>query len=164
MKETSKLGGFLLPAYVLPFLFSGLLTQPISKFMGKKKASFLSGLGIGISLLLVGLVSQPIFIIALVCLSSVFSSIAMPEMSAVFEDYAQRLGKTGEDIVGLQSSAGSLAYILGPIMGGLLATFIGNHLTLSVIGLLSLSVSIICLIVVPKKIRMPQAEIAQLAN
>jgi len=161
-QTSGMVGNLLLPAYTLPALFMGIFTAAAAKPMGKKRAAFLSGTLSGLILSLGGLTSNPLLLLGLVFFSSLLNSISVPEIAAVFEDYVQRLGPMGDDLIGLQSSATSLSYIIGPILAGTLAAVLGNQVTFTAMGILLASVSAFALIIVPRKIRMPQKELSNL--
>jgi MFS family permease len=97
----------------------------------------------------------------LISLGSFFLALAIPEIMAVSEDYVNRLGKYSNDMVGLERSAVSSGYIIGPIFAGGVASILGNHLTFSVIGVVIILVSLLALILTPEKIFLPQKELSQ---
>ena len=162
LKAQHPWGGFLLTIHMIPPLFISFLVPLVAKPLGKKRAAFISALIAGVFLTIAGITSNiPLFLL-LIFSSSVASSISFPEIYAVFEDYIARLGPHKVDMIGLQGSASSLAYIIGPIFAGATATLIGNQMTFSVMGGLLILVSLIMLIIVPKKIKMPQQELMEI--
>lgn len=88
-------------------------------------------------------------------------AVIWPEVQATFENYVARLGNNSIDMVGLQASASSLAYIIGPIVTGTLAVLVGNQNTFAILGAILACVSLTMLIIVPRKIKMPQSELKQ---
>lgn len=62
-------------------------------------------------------------------------------------------------MVGLSGSTLSVAYIVGPIIAGLISQFVGEKNTFVVMGIVLTLVSLCLLVVTPKKLRLPQAEI-----
>jgi len=156
LKQTNFLGNFLIPAYVFPSMFMSLLAGKLARKHSKKKIAFLSSL-IGASMLLFGLLFiKSSLLILVIFLSSFFITLSFPETYAVFEDYVARLKDFGHDMVGLESSAISLAYIVGPILAGLLATFLSLQNTIAVFAAILVLMSGVSLFIVPKKIKMPQ--------
>ena len=144
---------------MFPMMFSGLVNKKISANMSKKKAAFLAGIVNGILLVLMGYsVSLPM-IIGLVFGAGLMASIAIPEIMAVSEDLVSRLDNHSNDMVGLERSAVSLAYIIGPILAGLISSVIGHQKTFSVVGIMVLIVSILLFFNTPKKILLPQREL-----
>jgi MFS family permease len=159
LKIQSFWGAFLLPAYSLPSLLTAGFTGLAAKPAGKKRAAFITAAISGLLLIPIGFVSHIWAILGLVFLSSIFLSISFPEIAAVFEDYVTRLGESGDNMVGLQASAFSLAYIVGPIFAGAIASLLGDNFAFVSAGLLVAVVSVFCLFIVPRKIRLPESEL-----
>jgi len=156
--------GLVLVLYGLPSLFMGIFAGRIGRLWGKKRVAFVCGIAAGIFLMFAGTASSTEILLLFIFTASTFLAIAWPEIYAVFEDYVCRLGRTGNDFIGLQSSAIGLSAIIGPTLAGGIATVAGNQATFSVIGLILLSVSIFTLIIVPRKIRLPQSQLVELVN
>jgi MFS family permease len=156
--------GLILVMYGLPSLLLGMFAGFAAKPFGKKRAAFIAGMIGGIILAMVGFAQNDLLILGLVFASSCFLSLSWPEMSAAFEDYVSRLGKTANEFIGLQSSVISLSYILGPILAGAIASVVGNQATFTVVGIFLTLVSIFSLVVVPRKIHMPQTALATLEH
>jgi MFS family permease len=154
--------GLLLVMYGLPVLFIGIFAGWASRPFGKKRAAFLCGIGSGTMLTLAGLTRDHNLLLVFVFLSSMFLAISWPEIYAVFEDYVCRLGKTSNDMIGLQSSTMAMAYLIGPILAGGIASVVGRQQTFTVVGILLVIISVLALIIVPRKIRLPQAELTKL--
>lgn len=159
MREVHRAGGLILTAYMFPPIFMGLILPKITARLGKKRTAFTSALVAALFLILFGLSSDVYLLILLVLISSVFLSISTPALYAAYEDYVSRLGKFNNDMVALGQSAGSIGYIIGPPLAGGIAAAWGNHNTFIFSGILLLSTSIMCLLVVPRKIKMPQKEL-----
>jgi MFS family permease len=164
LREGSAVGNLLFPAYTLPSLFVGLVVAPAARPLGKKRAALLAAIAAGVLLTLVGFVAAALPVVILVFLFSLFFSLTFPEIYATFEDYVTRLGDLGDDLVGLEGSAVSLAYIIGPILAGAIASVFGNGGAFAVAGLALVSVALFGLAVVPRKIRMPQEELAAIVG
>lgn len=162
LKNQNFWGGFLLPAYMLPSLILAFIAGRAAKSFGKKRAAFWSGIFGGILLFVAYLSTNPALIVLIVFLSSIFLSLANVEMTATFEDYVGRVGIFVNDVIGLQSSSVSLAYIIGPVMAGSLAFFGGYRFVFIVMGGLLAAFSILALIIVPRKIKMPIAALEDL--
>lgn len=154
LRQASALGSFFLPAYSFPAIFIWLM---ISLFpsTGKKRLAFITGSLGGLILATVGLSSNLFLILSSVFLASCFLSISYPEIEAVFEDYVTRLGHSGTSMVGLQATAISSSYIIGPILAGSIAQFYGNRAVFSVLGIAVAVYSLFAFFLVPKKIAFP---------
>lgn len=117
IRQNYPWSGFLLTAYILPSLFVPYLVRYIGPHVSKKRVAFWSAL-LGALVLAggaFGLGPSPLLVIC-IFLSSVFFSLDYPEIEAVFEDYLSRIDAYSNDLIGLQSTATSLAYIIGPIL------------------------------------------------
>lgn len=164
LRATSIVGTLLLPAYIAPALFMPLLAGIFAKPLGKKRIAFLLCLPVG-PIMGLGALSQNGWIfLGSIFVSSMFISLATTELYAVFEDYVSRLNRFGTDMIGLQSAAGSLGYIIGPIIAGSVATVVGNHGTFAVFGMLLSLGAILAWFTMPRKTRLPQTELQELVT
>ncbi len=151
--------GLLIVLYTIPSLFMGLIAGRIASIRGKKRAAFVCGLFAGAILVYSGLTpSIPSLMLSVFC-ASLFLSIAWPEVNAVLEDFVSRLGANSNELIAMQNSHLNLAYIIGPIFSGIIATLVGNQASFSVVGALLCVVSIFALLSVPRKIKLPQAQL-----
>lgn len=150
---SSFLGRLIIPAYCLPGLFFGILVTNYARPTGKKKVSFITGALASFLLILFAFTEKPLYLVLITFASSAFLSVSFPEISAVFEDYVSRLGKTGEVMVGIKSSAVSASYVIGPIIAGGLAALVGNRLTFPILGLFIGVYSLGAYFLVPRKLR-----------
>ena len=113
----------------------------------------------GVMLGLLGLFEGVIWQLSLVFLASCALSVSYPLTDAVYSDILARMGRERKHMLGLSSSTMSLAYIVGPAVAGLVASMVGERMTFSVLGISVILVSILLLVVTPKKIKLPQTEI-----
>lgn len=157
LRQTSFFGSLLIPAYVVPSLFTGFFVQKLGSRIGKKRVAFVSA-GVGGLLLFFSmfLTVIPLLLILVIFLSSIFTSISLPAILAVTQNYVSRLGEFGGEMVGLQNAAASVGYIVGPMLAGWAAMEFGNMQAVAGVGLLLLIIAIINLIFVPHKVHMPQ--------
>ncbi len=152
-------GGMFLPLYMLPMIFVGLIVAKWGIYKGKKKMAEVFMLLSGLCLGLIGINdSLPLMLIA-ATLTGITLSVAWPLTDAVYSDIISRMRKEGKHMMGLSSSTLSLAYIIGPIMAGVIAQIVGERMTFSVMGIFMAVVAGILLIITPKKLRLPQNEI-----
>ena len=160
-QSTDGSGGLLLFLYGLPQLFVGIIAGRVARPFGKKRAAFIT-MAISSGLLIIGgLSSDYNLLLVFVFLSSIFSSLTIPEIQGTFSDYDGRLNKTRNSLIGLESSFGNLAYIIGPIIAGVLSDAVGPQKTFGIMGFIALVVSIIAMIVVPRKLKMPRQDLAK---
>ncbi|OGV96002.1 hypothetical protein A2W24_02965 [Microgenomates group bacterium RBG_16_45_19] len=164
LADTMNHGGFLVVAYMLPSLFAGYLAARFSPRYGKKRTAFVTGLICGCLFALSGLTAaSPLFVI-LIFVASIFQGMAMPEIFGAIEDYLERMGHSANTLVGLENSTTSLAFIIGPIFAGLIASVLSELLMFSVFGLLIAGISLLALLIVPRKIHLPQTALNQVGS
>ena len=62
-------------------------------------------------------------------------------------------------MIGLSSSIYSLAFVIGPILAGALAFKFHEQLAFSIIGGIGMGISLLVLLLTPKRLLLPQKEI-----
>jgi len=153
------LGGMFLPFYMLPPLVIGVILAKLGIYKGKKKLAEVFMLLGGLFLALLG-VGDSLWLMLLASLGAgVVLSVAWPLTEAVYSDIIARMGRERKHMMGLAHSTVSLAYIIGPVAAGLTASLVGERLTFVVVGFGTMMLAVFLLIVTPKKLRLPQAEI-----
>lgn len=152
-------GGLLLTAYMSGGIPAILIGNRFGHRLGKKRSAFIAIIFAGLFLLSMGLRHDFYFIIAMAFCAAIFTSIALPKILATSEDYMDRLRSFGTEMVGLERSAYSLAYVLGPISAGLISSVSSYQQTFMIMGGILIGVSILLLCITPRKIRMPQVEL-----
>lgn len=157
-----QLGKFLLTAYIAPAILVGLFLGQNTQKSGKKRVSIISSVGAGIFLISYSLVDSVPIIILFTSFVSLLLGVAVPELKATFENYVSRLKEKNNEMIGLQGSSTSIAYIIGPISATFLAGFFGYKNAFSVLGTFLLGISLILLFIIPKKIKMPQIELEKI--
>lgn len=162
--ERSRLGLVFFSAWTAPPLVFGLMAGPVMKRLRKKKTAFLFGVIAGLLLLPLVWVDSIWLIIICTFLSSVAYSISYPGIDAAVQEYVHKLGPVGNDLIGLQSSSSSFAYIFGPIVAGGLATLVGNQSALGILGGVLALAGTIGLFVVRREIRLPHEALHQLLH
>ena len=161
LKSSHPFGGWLITAYMAPNLLAIILVQRAARW-GKRHIAFLTGIISGLFLFVAGFTTSTPLLLLFVFISSFFSGIAVPEILAASEDYITRLRGLGNDMIALERTASSLAYIIGPILAGAFAGVVGNQRTLSLVGLVSTTLAVAILIATPRKILLPQKALSQL--
>lgn len=154
--EKHFLGGFLLTAYIVPSTLVGLFLTKLTLASGKKRTALITTICAGSLLALYMFInSVPLLIVITGCISF-FLGIAVPQMKATFEDYISRLKENGSEMIGIQGSSTSIAFIVGPILATSIATVFGIQEAFSFLGVLMFALAVLLLYVTPRKIRMPQ--------
>ncbi len=159
LSQTHYLGGLFLVAYLLPSLLFGVFSERVAQKFGKDNSVFVTGILAGLLLTIAGFTQGIIPLMSLVFVAGIFLAIGAPIVSSIFEQYITRLGNSANSLIGLRNSSTSISYIIGPLLSGLIAKFVGYQLTFSVFGI---SLALYCLItffVMPKRIVLPQGEL-----
>ncbi len=165
MQELSNqhvLGNMFLTVYVAPSAIVGLLLGKIPNPFGKKKTALLSSGIAGLGLFSYTFIQNVPLLLLITFFSATFLAIAIPELKATFEDYVSRLRESDTEMIGMQGSSASLAYVIGPILATFLASATSIKTAFSIIGFLVFIISLYLSSVIPKKISMPQKELAQI--
>lgn len=164
IKQYGIPGELMLTLYGIPALFMGMFATIIEKHVGKKRGAFLTGIGAGFMLSLFAFFDQWHITFGLTFLTALFVSLGWPLLNGTFADYVHRLDGLGNSLVGLQGSAISMSYIVGPTLAGFLADSIGNRNAFSVLGAFLVTISLVGLLFIPRKIKMPQKELILLED
>lgn len=154
-------GGLFLPMYMLPPIFLGVILARWGVYKGKKKIAEMFLLMSGIFLACLGIGESLWLMLMLSFFVGVTLSVAWPMVDAVYSDILARMGKESKHMVGLSSSTISIAYIIGPITAGAISSQVGERMTFAIIGAMVIAVAIILLFVTPRKLRLPQKEMAE---
>ncbi len=161
MAKNGFLGSLFLPAYMLPPIFMGVILAKWGVYKGKKKIAEIFLLLSGILLTCLGFKENLELMLLLSFLIGASLSIAWPMVDAVYSDILVRMGKERKHMVGLSSSTVSLAYVVGPIMAGIISSKVGERITFVTLGGLVVLMAVLLLFVTPKKLKLPQTEIAE---
>jgi MFS family permease len=161
LKGIHPLGGAFVSIYSVPGLFVGFLLTMLSKPFGKKRLSFIGGIIAGVGFIAMGLTHSIFLILGLTLVAAIGMCVWQPALDAVYQDYVGRAKGFGNDLIGLTAMAGSLSYILGPIMNGVLSENIGEQNVFMFWGIVALIYSTLLFFIVKRKIHLPQAEVAQ---
>ena len=161
MAEQSAWGGFFLPLYELPMIIMGILVAKLGIYKGKKKLAEIFMLISGVLLLVMYFIQSITLLLVVSFLVGVATSVCWPLRDAVYSDLVSRMGFEGKHMIGLSGSTISLAYIIGPIVSGGLASFFGEKETFVIVGGFLVLMSIFLLVVTPKKLRLPESVIAE---
>jgi MFS family permease len=151
-----QFAGFFMTAYSLPTLLVGWFVGSVTARLGKKRAAFISFLSGSLVITLLIFTSSPLMMILIVFLASFLSSLAWPAINGAYADYITEAHNLEKEIEGLEDFASNLGYIIGPILAGFLADRVGNAGTFSVLGLVSVIISIFLLKITPKHIIIPK--------
>lgn len=161
LARQTTMGGLFLPFYQLPSLFIGIVVVRWKVRDGKKRLSQKFLLLAGLFLSLIFLNNSISWLLLMVLTSSIALGLSYPFLDGVYSDIMSRLGKERKHMIGFTGSIVNISYIIWPPIAGLM-TKVGNERTTFVyMGILTMVISIILLIVTPKKLKLPQAEISK---
>lgn len=159
MARNSAWGGLFLPLYELPMVIMGVVVARWGIYKGKKKLAEIFMLITGILLSGIYFTDSVVLLLIISFFVGLTTSVCWPLRDAVYSDLVSRMGFEGKHMIGLSGSTISLAYIIGPIVSGSLATYFGEKETFVIVGSFLVVVSIFLLMITPKKLRLPQEEI-----
>jgi len=159
LAKTNWWGSMFLPFYILPSLVVGGVIAKLRIEKGKKKLALRFLLGAGFLLSLLEVVQKLSWKLGIVLVSSTLLAVSWPLVNAVYSDLVERMGRERETLLGLADSMMNIAYVIGPIIAGLIAGWVGEEKTFVVIGWLVMIVSGGLMIVMPEKLRLPQKKI-----
>lgn len=152
-------GGFFLPLYQFPSIILGLVIARWRIKSGKKILSEKVLIIAGIFLIAMAASNAIIWQLVMVFLSAIALAFVYPLVQGVYTDIIARMGKEKKEMIGLISSTLNIAYIVWPPIAGFAASKMGERLTFSALGVLTVFVAAVLLFITPKKLRLPQEEI-----
>ncbi len=156
MSEQHFAGGWFMSAYMLPYLFVGLLVAKWGIDQGKKKWAERFLLLGGVGLTIVAFVENIWLILGSVFISGLFLAMAWPLIDSVYTDLVSRAKRGRKHMMGINSATLSLAYVVGPIAAGAIAGKVGELSTFGIMGGMLVVIANILLITTPKKLHLPQ--------
>lgn len=163
LKGELELAGLMISLHVLPTFIIGMFMSRVKIKEHKKKIALLSALVAGGVLTTFGFANDVYQILGIVVVYSAFSAVSFNLLWATYEDYVAREESYETDLIGLERSASSVAYIIGPILGGFLAQQFGEKTAIATAGSALMFVSLLIFLIVPKKIKMPHSQLDQLS-
>lgn len=161
LSRVSPWGSLFLPLYSLPSLFVSFIVARWAIAKGKKRMTLLFMLASGVFLSLIGLSAHIAWQLISIFLFSLTVSFCSPLLEGVYSDISARLGSEKKHMFGMTSSAVNISYIVWPPIAGFIALKVGERMTFSVMGILTVLVAIFLLVVTPRKLKMPQGEIKE---
>ncbi len=164
LRQISPLGAFFVPAYIVPTLLAPLFAGKLAKHFGKKRSAFMIAVPLSLTLFIGHwALHSPLWHVGVMALAGCFAGLILTESEAIFEDYVARLHRFSSEMIGLVRSASSLGYIIGPLVAGMLAEFLGIVRTLAVIGLLPGIAGVFAFFKMRGKTRLPQQQLEQIS-
>lgn len=159
LAKQNPLGGLFLTFYMLSAVFEALILGKRKILHGKKKLAEIFTLLSGVVLLMMLMIHVWWWYLIIVLISSILSALAWPLLDAVYTDLLYRMGRKNIHMVGLKNASNSVAYMIGPVIAGAMATLVGEIGSFVYLGGLLVGVAVLLLIFTPNKLKLPQAEV-----
>ena len=155
----NPVAGLWLSAYMVPSLLAAPIISRWKIYKKKKRWAagllFVSGGVMSLLAFKVGLTTG----LGVVFVASMLGALSVPLLDAVYSDLAARMGRERKHLIGLTGGVGSMAYIVGPVLAGFMSDKVGELGTFAAMGIAMMCVSMLVIVVLPVKVRLPQAEI-----
>ncbi len=147
-----KFSGFFMVAYSLPALFVGWTVGSFVHKYGKKRTAYLSLMAGSLFLTLIYFITNPIWIIIDIFISSIFISMSWPAINGAYADYISETVSYEKEIEGLEDFYTNLGYVIGPMMAGFIASAFGNAGAFTFIGVIGIITAVILTVFANRKI------------
>lgn len=159
----ANLGWLMLTCFEVALLAGALIIARIELKSEKKRLSQEALILGGIVLAGISFTQgHPFLFYAVVTFSSFALSFALPLNDAVYTDLIDRLKVGKLELTGLAKANSSIAYIVAPVLMGILADATNYYTVFSTLGVSATVIGIILLVITPRKLRLPQAELASI--
>ncbi len=159
LKHIHPLGGTFVSLYSVPGLIIGFLLGVLAKPFGKKRLAYTAGIVAGSGLLALAASNSIVLILLFTFVAATGMGIVVPSLMAVFEDFVSRSGKFGNDLIGLTTMSGSIAYTFGPLINGFMGEYVKPQHVFGVWGGILIIYSIGLFFIVKRKVRLPKHEL-----
>lgn len=136
-----EMAGIILSMFVLPYILFNVPAGVLADKLGKTKIMSFGLLVAGVSLIVFGHSRTPLLLIVSAFIATVGLAFVRPSIGGLLTDLAERKQKGG--IVGVWDIAEDAGYIIGPVLGGLIAEYYGN------VGAAFTGMGILVLLLVP---------------
>lgn len=128
--------GLILSMFVLPFILFNIPAGILADRYGKMRVLIPSLTAAGLFMIVFGLVKSPLLLITSAFLSTAFLAFAWTSMAGLLVDAAAKFKKGG--IVGVWNTSEEVGYLIGPVVGGLIAQYAGISVPFIALGVLML--------------------------
>lgn len=140
--------------YVLGIVLGSLTSSRVGVARHKKRIAMTCLTLGGLIISLIPFVSGATLVYLLSFLGGLALSQVMPMNESVYSDLAKRAPEWEMELISLSRLSTSLAYIVGPLMGGFLADRFGYATTFGIFGLSAAIFGLSMLLITPRKLRM----------
>lgn len=154
----SGMGWIIVSVFFLPMIIGSLIITKLKPSNFKKRISQTALIFGSIILCFIGLTdNHPIILILVLIISGIILSFVQPLNDAVYSDLLERLGEHKSHLLGISRANSSVAYIIAPLIVGVLSDSIGYGKTFSIIAIFALIIGLVTIIFSPRKIKLPQS-------
>ena len=151
--NSGMLGGTFMVAYGIPPLLIGWFVGRVTGKMGKKRTAHIALLFGSSALLFIGTIHTPVLLISVCFLGSFFLSATWPSVNGAYADYVQESHAYEKEIVTLQDAITNLGNIVGPILAGFSAEYLGYAQTFLILGIFGFISALVLIVITPREIR-----------
>jgi predicted MFS family arabinose efflux permease len=150
--QLAGLGGVVLAVNFAPSFFAYTITSSIASRFGKKRSGTLSFLLGAATLALLGVATSVSAYMIISFISAFFFSISYAAIGGAYADYLKESTHLDNEIVGTHDMSTNIGYILGPIVGGTLLTYVQSTFLFTYLGIAVVCVGTVLYALMPKKI------------
>ena len=144
-----------IPTILIMFL---LLKKPVER--KKKLYATIALLLAGICFGLVGLFKNLGLLVLIPLTTGAFAiAFSWPLVRAAISDITKRAGIYKTNMMGVYNAVGSFACFISPIIMGYIADGLGYYTMLSIMGIMAITIAIVLLVIMPRKIRVKHQEL-----
>ncbi len=145
-------GGVILALRFLPALTAYMISGHVSNRLGKKKTAAFSFIASSVILIFQGLADTAALYIALSTLAAFISGFFFPAIGGAFADYLKETKSFETEILTSDSISKNIAYIAGPVIGGILMQLTHSIILFTYLGIFVTAAGFIILFSIPGSI------------
>ena len=135
LSDFGEKSAYVMACFVIPSVFLQGFTGRLADKKGKKEFLFIGLASAGFFLSIFGLGRSLILKAFFALGSAIGASLVKPAADGLFIDMIDGYKKQEEEVAGLRSAAHNLGYIIGPILAGFLAKYMGMPNTFLIYGI-----------------------------
>jgi len=161
-EETPALGqlrGLFIVAYLLPPMLLGWFVGHLTHRFGKKHTALYCFFIGSVLISLLGVVQNPILMLAVIFLASCFISMTLPAINGAYADYISETKGHEKEIQGISDFFYNAGWVLGPILAGFIADHVGDTQSFAVLGIFCAGATLVLIKIMPKAIKLKVAEV-----
>lgn len=150
--DLGELRGLFLSSYFLPPLLFGWFVGDVTRRYGKKRTALIAFLLSSVVITTLPFVQNGYALLIVVFISATFISLVQPSLLGAYADYISESKTAEKEIQGLNDLFNNIGWVLGPVVAGLCADWLGNKQSFAAFGVMGIFVALLVMRVMPKKI------------